>query len=146
MAHEFIPGSASYAFDASTEPDAAMAGEGMQQLFDQRTSILKTKLEVFATEIFDRLRIRQQNLSAIDRNEERLSLMITDVSRQANYMMRDRNDALGLERLQFDLEAQKREQDTSCWRDTADVMKDFLEVWEALAQARARSVFLSGYG
>src|SRR4051812_7148223 len=137
MAHEFIPASASYAFDTSPEPAAAMAGEGMQQLFDQRTSILKTKLEVFAAEIFDRLRIRQQNLSSIASDQERLGPLITDVTRQANYMMRDRNDALTLERLQFELEAQKREQDTSCWRDTADVMKDFLEVWEALAQARA---------
>ncbi len=146
MADQLIPKSAPYAFDSVEEPLPENRGAGIEQLFESRTAILKTKLEVFASEIFDRLHIRQKNLLAIDCNREQLGTLIADVTRQADYLLRDRRDVLSLQQIDFDLEKERREQETSCWRDVADVMKDFLEVWEALAQARARSVFLSGYG
>jgi|ERR1043166_3358778 hypothetical protein len=146
MASEFIPTPPSYAFAPAGEAPADRAGPNIEQLFNERTQILKTKLEVFASEILDRLRIRQQNLAAIDSAFERVGQLTADVTRQADYLLRDRRDIFSVQQLGFDLERQKREEDVSCWRDTADVMKDFLEVWEALAQARARSVFLSRYG
>src|SRR5437868_612822 len=99
MAGDFIPSSASYAFDTQGEAPAESTGAGIEQWFESRTAILKTKLEVFGMEIFDRLRIRQQNLSAIDSNQERLSTLIATVTRQADYMMRDRRDVLSLQQI-----------------------------------------------
>src|ERR1041384_7003233 len=112
------------------EPESSR-GAGIEQLFGQRTSILKTKLEVFASELFERLRIREQNIQGISEDHERLTAMIEKVTRQADYHLRDRQDTTPLHEQQFQLQEQRREQDVSCWRDTVDVMRDFLLVWEA---------------
>jgi hypothetical protein len=116
---------------------------GLDQLFDQRTSILKTKLEVFASELLDRLRIRTQNLTRISEDQERMAGMLETIVRQANYHLRDHKEKPLFYQLHFDLEQQKRSEDVECWRDVAQVMKDFLNVWEALAHAKSRSLFLN---
>jgi hypothetical protein len=40
------------------------------------------------------------------------------------------------------LEAEARLQDVECWRDVASTMTEFLSVWEAVEQSRARGEFL----
>jgi hypothetical protein len=121
----------------------AEKNSGLDRLFDQRTVILKTKLEVFACELLDRLRIRTKNLLTISENQERLGQMVEAMSLQANYHFRDHKEKSVFYQLSFDLERQKRSEDVECWRDVAEVMKDLLNVWEALEQARSRSMFLN---
>ena len=127
-----------YAAQREVEKDG-----GLDRLFDQRTAILRTKLEVFASELLDRLRIRTRNLVAISENHERLNQMVEATSRQANYHFRDHKEKSVFYQLSFDLERQKRSEDVECWRDVADVMKDLLNVWEAMEQAKSRSMFLN---
>jgi chemotaxis methyl-accepting protein methylase len=135
---------------ATSDPKAAIrydqadrkAATGIDNLFQQRTSILRTKMEVFAAELFDRLRIRNQNLLSISDNQGKLEAMIENLTKQANYHFRDHREKGNLYDQVTRLEQERRQEEVECWRDVVDVMKDFLIVWEALEQAKARSVFL----
>ena len=115
---------------------------GIDELIQQRSSILKTKLEVFALELFDRLRIRNQNLTSIADNQGKLEAMLEAIDRKANYHLREHREKGPLYDMLTKLEQEKRQEEVECWRDVADVIKDFLMVWEALEQSKARSVFL----
>jgi hypothetical protein len=126
-----------------SEPIPEQGTAALDQLFGGRTTILKTKLEVFATEIFDRLTIRSHNLLKISEDEERVSTMLDRLAVQANYHLREHKEKAMFYELRFELERQKRGEDVECWRDVAQVMKDFLNVWEALEQAKSRSMFLN---
>jgi hypothetical protein len=131
----------------SNDPYAAQRemekDDGLDRLFDQRTAILKTKLEVFASELLDRLRIRSKNLLTISENQDRLGRMLETLTCQANYHFRDHKEKSVFYQLSFDLERQKRSEDVECWRDVAQIMKDLLNVWEAMEQAKSRSMFLN---
>jgi hypothetical protein len=129
---------------AGSPSESKSANAAVDQLFGQRTFILRTKLEVFTSELFDRLRIRSQNLVNITENQEALRKVLGKMARQVLYNMRPfPTDDSGLYRLVFDLETQKRGEQVECWRDVAQVMKDFLETWEALEQSKSRSIFLN---
>ena len=115
---------------------------GLGELFGRRTHILKTKLEVITVELFDRVRIRERNLVAIGDDQEKLNQILGIVDRQVRYHFRDSREKASFYDRFFDLEREKRDQDVECWRDVTQLMRDFLEVWEALEQGKSRSIFL----
>jgi hypothetical protein len=124
--------------------DEAGTPSALDEMFKGRTAILKTKLDVFAWEISQRLRIREHNVDAILENQERARSMLAVITRQVNYSMRSHQDKTRFYDLHFELERQRRCEDVECWQDIVEVMKDFLNVWEALEHAKARAVFLAG--
>jgi hypothetical protein len=119
------------------------SGISLEKLFDGRTSVLKTKLDVFASEVFIRLRIRSENLLRISQDQERVGSILERLTVQANYNTREHKEKALFYELTFELDRQKREEDVECWRDVVQVMKDFLIVWEALEHAKSRSMFLN---
>src|ERR1051325_9842992 len=60
---------------ASYMPTTKVTEDSLDDFLGQKTNILKTKLEVFATEMFDRFRIRAQNLSRIADDQQHLGEM-----------------------------------------------------------------------
>lgn len=114
----------------------------VDELLNQKTRILEVKLGVFAAGIVERLRIRTINHARIDRDEERMEQTLATVDRQARYHLREHHDKRVLYEILFDLREQRRAQDSECWRDIMEVLREALLVWESLAQARSRSVFL----
>jgi hypothetical protein len=118
----------------------------LDDLIHQKGRILQTKLEVLATEMIERLRIRSRNLEAINRDHEHATVLLNQLAVQANYHIREHSDKRVFYETLFSLERERREQDVECWQDIVQVMRDFLLAWEAHQQAKARATFLGHAG
>ena len=128
---------------SGTDRRESRSGGSIEQLVGQRTRILKTKLEVFATEIAERLAIRTRNLKSLIYDDLLLSntlLYFEPSSGKGLYQAKFPERLYGK---RFDIEKERREKDVECWRDVSMVMRDFLVAWEALEQERARALFLN---
>ena len=113
-------------------------------LVHQRTRILNVKLQVFAAEIQERLRLRSSNLYRLLQNELNVRNLIIDVdpvegSRTVYEPLREK---VMLNQRLMDMDRERRDQDVACWKDVAFVMRDFLTAWEGREQAQARAMFL----
>jgi len=128
------------------ESSGADQGVGLEDLIQGKARILRTKLEIFGLEIADRLLLRERNLRRIDDESTRVLETLGRLSRLVKYQLRQQRDVDSFYRQQFNLEQERRSQDVDCWRDIAPVMRDFLNVWEALEQAKARAMFLNNAG
>src|SRR5262245_37950156 len=115
-------------------------------LFADKRRISRTKLEMFAAEIFERLRLRTVNLGRLDRARTDLYAMLHNLDRQARYRMREHQEKRVLYELLFKAKQEERLQDVECWRDIVLVMRDFLNAWDAHEQMQARAIFLDHAG
>jgi len=120
--------------------------DALDDLINQKTRILNTKLEVLVLEIVERLRLRSHNIERLDTDGYRATLMLSKLSTQADYHVRDHGDKRVFYELIFNLERERREEDVECWRDIVNVMRDLLGVWEAHEQAKAKAIFLQYAG
>ena len=111
-------------------------------LINQRTRILDTKLEVFAAEIHERLKIRRRNVEVILYEELTTGTLILELDPHYGIGRYDSRLQPVLYQKKFDLTKERRQQDVECWRDIVLVMRDFLIAWEAREQAGARATFL----
>ena len=114
----------------------------LEDFIHSRTRILNTKLDVLATEIHTRLRIRSKNLERVDEDKTHISKMLVELDRWCNYLSRQHKEKAPFYDELFKLEQERRLQDTECWRDVVMVMRDFLYAWEAHEQAKAKAIFL----
>ena len=106
------------------------------------TRILKTKLEAIASSVQERLKIRKLNGQRIADDKCRLSEMLQSISVGANYHLRDHREKGTLYQKMFELERERRDQDTDCWKDIVLVLRDFLTFWDEYERAKARGAFL----
>ena len=118
----------------------------LDQFLHSKGKILKTKLEVLAAEVLQRLNIRDVNIARIGHDQTLLSEITQVLSRQANYGQREHKDKTPMYAKGFDLERERRTQDAECWRDIVMVMRDFLNIWESHEQAQSRAIFLNHVG
>jgi len=114
----------------------------LESFVHTRTQILNTKLEVLAAEMLARLQIRAVNLERIADEKIRVGDLLTDLTRRANYLVREHREKAPFYQQWFDLEQERRTEDVECWRDVVMVMRDFLMAWEAHEQAKAKAIFL----
>ena len=124
----------------------ADAAEPLDNLLHSKSRILRSKLEVLASEIYTRLTIWDRNLARIGSDKEKVEKLLDQFSRLARYHLRDPKDVTRLHDSNLRLETQTREEDIQCWRDVVLVMRDFLETWEAHEQAKTRSIFINHVG
>ena len=127
---------------ANAHPSSA----ALNSLLHSKGKVLKTKLEVLAAEILQRLNLRDVNVTRIGHDQTMLGDIVNALTRQANYQQREHREKLPLYSKQFDLEKERRAQDVECWRDIVMVMRDFLGVWESHEHARSRAIFLNHVG
>ena len=118
----------------------------VENLFEQKRRIVHTKLEVLASEIFERMRIRTLNIGKIEHDKDRLYEMLVKLDRQANYRLREHQEKRVLYELLFKVKQEGRQEDVECWRDIVLVMRDFLYAWEVREQMQARAMFLEHAG
>lgn len=118
----------------------------IENLFGQKRRIVHTKLEVLASEIFERIRIRTVNLGKIGKDKLDLYEMLIKVDHLANYGRRDHQEKRVFYELLFKVKQEERQQDVECWRDIVLVMRDFLYAWEVREQMQARALFLNHAG
>jgi hypothetical protein len=127
-------------------PSTANAAEPLDSLLYSKSRILRSKLEVLASEIYARLTLWDRNLIRISSDKENVEKLLDQFTRLARYHLRDPRDVTRLQDSTLRLEAQRRDEDVQCWRDVVMVMRDFLEVWEAHEQAKNRSIFINHVG
>ena len=116
----------------------------VDSLIHHRPRILRTKLAALATQIVERVRIRDSHQGTIEG-------LLLDC---ANGLLPFSDEVHFLKSSDFALRAfwleqkaklttEARSQDVECWRDVAQLMTEFLSVWEAVEQSRVRAEFLS---
>jgi len=127
------------------EEDSA-AGDSIDELLQGKTDVLHTRLNVLAAAIGERLRLRQENFYQLLQDECRTDNLLHGISVQTGYNFDDGNQKAGLYQQLFDLEKQRRGEDTNCWRDVVMVLRDFLETWEAVQHAKSRTRLLNQNG
>ena len=118
----------------------------LDHLLHSKSRILRSKLEVLASEIYARLTMWNRNLARIDDDKAKVEELLNQFTRLARYHLHDQKDVGRLRDSSLQLEAQRRDEDVQCWRDVVMVMRDFLESWEAHEQAKNRSIFLNHAG
>lgn len=126
----------------SSYSDEPLSTHSLDQLLGQKAALLRTKLNVFGAELRDRFRLREQSLAALASERERLEADVERVSRQVRYDLREPRELSPFVQQRAQLEQELRRQTVDCWTDLVPVVRDLLEVWEALEQSSARSLFL----
>lgn len=125
--------------------DAETAG-ALDHLLHSKSRILRTKLEVLASEIQARFAMWDRNLERIGGEKEQVEKLLNQSTRLARYHLREPNEAVRLRESSLQLDSQQRQEDIQCWRDVVLVMRDFLEAWEVHEQAKSRAIFINHAG
>lgn len=124
----------------SNDPDDTHA---IDSLIHERPRILRVKLAVLATQILERLKIRDANRAQIDRELLEAANQLLPFERWASL---PGSPDIALRAFWLDqtvkLPAAARTEDVECWRDVAKLMSEFLVVWEGVQQSEARAAFL----
>jgi hypothetical protein len=96
-------------------------GGEIDDLFQDRLGLIRSKIELILLQLEQRKNINQENLYRIDQDSCKVQNLIFEMGYRAYRMDRDR---LSLERIKFDLESQRRMEETSYFRDTGLLNKD----------------------
>jgi hypothetical protein len=121
------------------------ADKTLTELLHTNTRVLKTKLEAITSSVQERLRIRRQNVQRIADDKSKLSEMLQSISVAANYHLREHREKSTFYQKIFELERERRDQDTDCWKDIVLVLRDFLTFWDEYERAKARGAFLEDF-
>ncbi|MDF7809461.1 hypothetical protein P4E94_18610 [Pontiellaceae bacterium B12219] len=117
----------------------------MQSLLSGRSELAEDRLAVTATQIVERLRIRASHLEQL--MEEELKVGSEMLQLDGNSSGIHNSDMMGLESLlaqkKAEIQAERRREDTECWRDLTNVMRDFLNAWEGFSRNEAKNRFLA---
>jgi hypothetical protein len=97
------------------------SAEGIDDIFKDRLGLVRSKIELILLQLDQRKKINQEVLSQIEKDSCQAQNLIFALGYRAYHMDRDR---LTLEKVKFDLEAQKRMEETSYFRDTGLLNKD----------------------
>lgn len=103
-----------------------------------KSEIAENRLAVTAVQIVERLKIRSNHLEQL-LNEE---LDVGTRRLQSQGGSRG-SDMMGLESLLTQIQSERRREDTECWRDLTNVMRDFLNAWENVSKNEAKNRFIS---
>ena len=103
-----------------------------------RTELTETRLEVTAIQIIERLRLRAGNLQELLKEE----LAVDSKMLQADRAGLGSMGLDSLEQRMSQIKGAQRRENTECWRDLTNVMRDFLNAWEGFSRNAAKNRFL----
>jgi len=104
-----------------SDPQKSFLGGDIDDLFRDRLGLIRSKIELILLQLEQRKNINQENLYRIDQDSCQVQNLIFEMGYRAYRMDRDR---VTLEKMKFDLEAQKRMEETSYFRDTGLLNQD----------------------
>ena len=116
----------------------------MKALMEGRSDLAETRLAVTATQIVERLRIRASHLQQLMAEELEVDsrlLRLRDASVGSSVDMMGLESKLDMSMSQ--IKSAQRREDTECWRDLTQVMRDFLNAWEGFSRNEAKNRFLA---
>ena len=135
---------------AQSTIDASQPGQpdplALDHLLHSKSRILRTKLEVLASEIQARFALWDRNRERIHTGKGSVEALLDQSTHLARYHLQHQRDVTRLHESALRLESERRHEDIQCWRDVVQVMRDFLDAWETHEQARNRSIFLHHAG
>jgi hypothetical protein len=115
-------------------------GGDLDDLFQDRLGLIRSKIELILLQLEQRKNINQENLYRIDKDSCQVQNLIFQMGYRAYRMDRDR---VSLEKMKFDLEAQKRMEETSYFRDTGLLNKDLKDALIQYLGEVQKSAFIS---
>lgn len=114
-------------------------GAGLEDLMNQRSDIIHSKIQMLISEIYNRYDLKDENLNQIGLDQctcRNLIFLITDV-----YMDKKRID---LERKIIDLEQEKRKEKAGCFKDILFLKKELREsLIEKLEEKQKKDFFMN---
>lgn len=125
-------------FSDDSQHGIYLSGEqehSFDEFIHRKGKILRTTLEILASEIVERLRLRKVNFERIYADE----LALYEMIRRINYRAHDISDRSTLYQQLFEFKKERREQDVECWKDLVLVVRDFLVAFEAHENATAKA-------
>ena len=108
------------------EPADAKTSESIDNFMGAGTSILGTKLNVISRELQERLRIRTHNIYRLNEDECKTTSKLAQLYSVGTYLADSHKEAGELEQRTFDIQRERRMQDTDCWRDLVMLTRDML--------------------
>ena len=115
-------------------------GGDIDDLFQDRLGLIRSKIELILLQLDQRKGINQENLYRIDQDSCQAQNLIFEMGYRAYRMDRDR---VTLEKMKFDLEAQKRLEETSYFRDTGLLNQDLKDALIQYLGEVQKSAFIS---
>ncbi|NOS71526.1 MAG: hypothetical protein HOP33_16570, partial [Verrucomicrobia bacterium] len=79
--------------DHTNPPGASASAGALDNLLHSKSRILRTKLEVLASEIQARFAMWDRNLERIDNDKGQVEVLLNESSRLARYHLREPNEA-----------------------------------------------------
>ena len=113
----------SHIFESISQREARKTSqeESIDELFKDRMNLIRSKIELILLQLDQRKNINPENLYQIGQDSCQVQNLIFQMGYRTYLMDRDR---LSLEKMKFDLEAQKRMEETSYFRDTGLLNQD----------------------
>ena len=114
---------ADHIFETIYQSDSkkSFLGGDIDDIFQDRLDLIRSKIELILLQLDQRKKINQEILSQIEKDSCQAQNLIFALGHRAYLMDRDR---LTLEKVKFDLEAQKRMEEANYFRDTGLLNKD----------------------
>src|SRR5438093_12995749 len=97
-------------FEPPLPPSPQDTNTNLDHLLHLKSRILRSKLEVLASEIYTRLNLWDRNLGRINDEKARAEQLLARFARLANYHLREQRDQTPFYQQIFDLEVERRSQ------------------------------------
>ncbi len=101
--------------------DREQKGDGIDDLFQDRLGLIRSKIELILLQLEERKRISEEILYQMERDSCKVQNLIFEMGPLAYDINRER---LSLEQTKLDLENQKRREEVGCFRDTGLLNQD----------------------
>jgi len=130
-------------------PGDAPERDPLDELVSHRSAVLKSQVEGLCIQLYERAQIREQNLKRIEYDTVKIDTELLQLdalvhscwqSSPPEFLKRRDN----LEREIMNLERQRRDEDTSFWKDRVLLRKELPEIAGAYEAAKAREGLLDG--
>jgi hypothetical protein len=119
-------------------------GDSIDDIFQDRLGLIRSKMELILLQLDQRKQINQEVLNRIDQDSCQAQNLIFEMGYRAYRVDRDR---LSLEKIKFDLEGQKRMEETSYFRDTGLLNKDLKDTLiQYLGEVQKGSLIMGAEG
>ena len=111
------------------------------QIFDDRLSVIRSKLELLLLQLGQRKTINQKILYQIDVDSCRVQNLYFNLGPRAYDMGRDR---MAVEKMRFDLQRQRRMEEASYFKDTALLNRDLKDTLIQYMEEVQKSSLITG--
>lgn len=116
----------------------------LEHMLVGKQEILQTKLDVLVVSVQQRFKIRNQNLNSIEEDKLKTTNQLLYFHPRYGAGVQGQSMTPTLYRQYMELNQSIRREESDCWRDVMFVMRDLLQTWDSLQEAKNRTHFFGG--